>query len=141
MSRELGISKEYVYNYLEYLDRAGMTNSIASEGRGYRLVRKPSKILIANSNLLFAVNSSMMSESERGAVRETFFVSQFKNSFKTALSDKGDFKINDRYIFEIGGPGKKDTQITGVKDSYVATDGIEVGSANRIPLYLFGLLY
>lgn len=141
MSRELGISKEYVYHYLEYLDRAGMTNSIAPEGKGYRLVRKPSKILMANSNLLFAVNSSMMSESERGAVRETFFVGQFKNRFKTVLSDKGDFKINDKYVFEIGGPGKGSAQIAGIKDSYVAADGIEVGYANKIPLYLFGLLY
>ncbi|OGV68925.1 MAG: hypothetical protein A2283_16770 [Lentisphaerae bacterium RIFOXYA12_FULL_48_11] len=141
MSRELGISKEYVYNYLEYLDRAGMINSIASEGKGYRLVRKPSKILMANSNLLFAVNNSMMSESERGAVRETFFVSQFKNSFKITLSDKGDFKVNDRYVFEIGGSGKLDAQIKGVVDSYVAADGIEVGVANKIPLYLFGFLY
>ncbi|OGV60196.1 MAG: hypothetical protein A2X45_14380 [Lentisphaerae bacterium GWF2_50_93] len=141
MSRELGISKEYVYNYLEYLDRAGMINSIASEGRGYRLVRKPSKILMANSNILFAVNSSMMSESERGTVRETFFVSQTGNRFKTTLSDEGDFKVNDRYVFEIGGPGKDDSQIRGVEDSYIAADGIEVGFKNKIPLYLFGFLY
>ncbi len=141
MSRELGISKEYVYNFLEYLDRAGMINSIASEGKGYRLVRKPAKILIANSNLLFAVNSSMMSESETGTVRETFFISQLGSSFKTTLSERGDFKVNDRYVFEIGGPGKDDIQIKGIKDSYVAADGIEVGFANKIPLYLFGFLY
>ena len=141
MSRDLGISKEYVYNYLEYLDRAGMINSIASDGKGYRLVRKPSKLLMANSNLLFAVNRSMMSESERGTVRETFFVGQLKNSFKTVLSEKGDFKVNDRYVFEIGGPGKNDAQIKGVANSYVAADGIEVGFANKIPLYLFGFLY
>lgn len=141
MSRELGISKEYVYKYLEYLDRAGMINPIASEGTGYRLVRKPSKILMANTNLLFAVNNSMMSESERGTVRETFFASQLKNSFKTTLSDKGDFKVHDKYVFEIGGPGKLDSQIKGVADSYIAADGIEVGFANKIPLYLFGFLY
>jgi predicted AAA+ superfamily ATPase len=141
MSREFGISKEYVYNYLEYLDRAGMINSIASDGKGYRLVRKPSKILMANSNLLFAVNSSMMSESERGTVRETFFISQIGNIFKTTLSEKGDFKVNDKYVFEIGGPGKGDVQIKGIKDSYIAADGIEVGFGNKIPLHLFGFLY
>ena len=130
-----------MYKYIEYLDRAGIINSIASEGKGYRLVRKPSKILMANSNLLFAVNSSMMSESERGAVRETFFVSQLKNRFKTVLSDNGDFKVSDKYVFEIGGAGKSDAQIKSIKDSYVAADGIEVGFANKIPLYLFGLLY
>ncbi|MFA6568249.1 MAG: hypothetical protein WCS96_08575 [Victivallales bacterium] len=68
-------------------------------------------------------------------------MSQFKSSFKTVLSDKGDFKVNDRYVFEIGGSGKSDAQIKNIKDSYVVADGIEVGFANKIPLYLFGLLY
>jgi predicted AAA+ superfamily ATPase len=141
MSRELGISKEYVYHYIEYLDRAGMILPIPSEGKGYRLARKPSKILMANTNLLFAINSSMMSESERGSVRETFFASQFRGDFKAVLSDQGDFKVNERYTFEIGGAGKNSAQIRGVKDSYIAADGIETGFANKIPLYLFGLLY
>ena len=83
----------------------------------------------------------MMSESERGTVRETFFISQIGNIFKTTLSEKGDFKVNDRYVFEIGGPGKGDVQIKGIKDSYIAADGIEVGFGNKIPLHLFGFLY
>ncbi len=128
----------YVYNYIEYLARAGMINSVASEGRGYKLVRKPAKILMANSNLLFAVNSSMMSESERGTVRETFFVSQVGNSLKTTLADKGDFKVGERYVFEIGGSGKDAGQINGIKDSYVAADGIHtllIKNAGRMPAF------
>jgi hypothetical protein len=82
-----------------------------------------------------------MSESERGTVRETFFVSQVGNSFKTTIADKGDFKVSERYVFEIGGSGKDAGQIKGIKDSYVAADGIEVGFGNKIPLYLFGFLY
>lgn len=141
MSRELGISKEYVYTYLEYLDASGMISSIASGGKGYKLTRKPSKVLMGNSNLLFAVNSSMMAESEKGTVRETFFANQLKCRLRTTLSDHGDFKVDDRYVFEVGGPGKNERQIKGVPDSYVAADGIEVGFGNRIPLYLFGFLY
>ena len=141
MSRELGVSKEYVYRYIEHLDRAGMIHAIASEGKGYKLVRKPSKILMANSNLLFAVNSSMMREAERGTVRETFFASQTGNRYKTTVSDEGDFKVNDRHVFEIGGSDKGDSQIKGIDNSYIAADGIEVGFGNKIPLYLFGFLY
>ncbi len=141
MSKELGISKEYVYRYLEYLDRAGIINAVDAEGKGYKTVRKPAKLLMANSNLLFAVNSSMMSESERGSVRETFFVNQMKNCFKTTLSGAGDFKVADKYIFEIGGAGKKAAQIKDIANAYIAADGIDIGFANKIPLYLFGCLY
>ena len=141
MSRELRVSKEYVYNYIEYLDRAGMINAIAPEGKGYKLVRKPGKILIANTNLLFAVNSSMLSESAKGTVRETFFANQLRSCFRTTLSGKGDFRVKDRYVFEVGGANKDGSQLAGVADSYVAADGIEVGFGNKIPLYLFGFLY
>lgn len=49
--------------------------------------------------------------------------------------------IDDSLIFEVGGQSKKSKQIKGVENSYLAIDGIESGFANRIPLYLFGLLY
>ena len=36
---------------------------------------------------------------------------------------------------------KKQIQIQGVSDSFIAKDDIEIGVGNVIPLYLFGLLY
>ena len=141
MSREIGVSKEYLYNYIDYLDRTGMINAIAPEGKGYKLVRKPAKILMANTNLLFAVNSSMMWEAARGTVRETFFSGQLRNCFQTTLSGDGDFRVSDTYVFEVGGANKDGTQIKGMENAYIAADGIEVGFGNKIPLYLFGFLY
>ncbi len=70
----LGISKAYVYQYIDHLDAAGLINAVPHEGTGYKTVRKPAKILMANSNLLFAVNRAMLADAERGCVRETFFV-------------------------------------------------------------------
>lgn len=58
-----------------------------------------------------------------------------------ALADQGDYRIDDRYLFEVGWRGKKFTQIAGITDSYLAVDGIETGYGARIPLYMFGLLY
>lgn len=141
MSRELGISKAYVYQYIDHLDAAGLINAVPHEGNGYKTVRKPAKILMSNSNLLFAVNRAMLAEAERGCVRETFFVSQMAPLFKTTISSKGDFKIADRYVFEIGGARKGYGQIKDVESAFIAADGIEVGYANKIPLYLFGFLY
>jgi predicted AAA+ superfamily ATPase len=141
MSRELGVSRAYVYQYIDHLDAAGIINAVPNEGGGYKRIRKPGKILMSNSNLLFAVNRAAMSESERGCVRETFFVSQLAQIHKTTLSGKGDFRVADKYIFEIGGEGKDRRQIKDIPNAYIAADGIEVGFANKIPLYLFGFLY
>lgn len=141
MSRELGISKQYVYEYIDHLDTAGLINAVPYGGTGYRTVRKPAKILMANSNLLFAVNRAMLAEAERGCVRETFFVSQLATLFKTTIADKGDFEVADQHVFEIGGAGKGHSQIKDIPNAFVAADGIEFGFANKIPLYLFGFLY
>jgi hypothetical protein len=83
----------------------------------------------------------MMSESLRGTVRETFFVSQLKNDHNVRLSGKGDFTINDDITCDIGGAGKGGDQISGLNNAYIAADGIEIGFAAKVPLYLFGLLY
>ena len=56
-------------------------------------------------------------------------------------SDKGDFLINDKYVFEIGGKDKSKKQIEGIENAYVAADDIEFGFSNKIPLWLFGFLY
>ena len=53
----------------------------------------------------------------------------------------GDFVIDDRYLFEVGGEKKWFTQIKDICESYVVSDNIETGTGNRIPLWLFGFLY
>jgi hypothetical protein len=54
---------------------------------------------------------------------------------------KGDFMVDEKYTFEIGGKNKSFKQLQGIKDGYVVADEIEVGFGNKIPLWLFGFLY
>lgn len=54
---------------------------------------------------------------------------------------KGDFLVDSKYIFEIGGKNKKFSQIKDIPNSYLAVDNIEVGYGSNIPLWLFGFLY
>jgi hypothetical protein len=42
--------------------------------------------------------------------------------------------IDDRFVFEVGGPSKTGQQIQGVPSSYLAIDDIKSGNGNRIPL-------
>ena len=53
---------------------------------------------------------------------------------------KGDFLVDDKYLFEVGGRGKGFSQIKDIQNSFVVNDGVEVGIGNNIPLWLFGFL-
>jgi len=141
LSRELGTAKEYIYLYLDYLEDAGLLNPVHAEGKGLKLARKPAKLFLENTNLLAAVGGSLKTISDTGTIRETFFVNQLKQGYQVRYSNKGDFIIDDRYTFEIGGKGKDFRQLKDGKNSYVAADNIEVGFGKKIPLYLFGFLY
>jgi len=65
-----------------------------------------------------------------------------KNSGHTVnLSTQGDFLIDERWTFEIGGPSKDSGQLKSSADGFLAMDEMEIGFAKKIPLWLFGFLY
>jgi len=78
---------------------------------------------------------------DTGNLRETFFFNQVSNNHKLNYTDKGDFLVDNRYVFEIGGKNKTTRQISGITDSFLVLDNIETGNRKEIPLWLFGFLY
>jgi len=74
-------------------------------------------------------------------VRETFFLNQLSCQHRVTLPKSGDFLVNNRFTFEIGGTGKTKRQIKDIPESFVVQDNIETGFAQTIPLWLFGFLY
>ncbi len=141
ISKNLGISREMVYNCLDYLNNSGLLNDIFPSGKGNSLIRKPGKIYLNNTNLLSAIHGSLKLENDVGSIRETFFINQVGSRYKVLLHDKGDFLVDNQYVIEVGGKGKNDKQIRGTKEAYLAIDDISIGFSHKIPLYLFGLLY
>ncbi|HQN72759.1 MAG TPA: AAA family ATPase, partial [bacterium] len=141
MSRDLGISKEYVYSYLEFLETAGILNSVNENTEGAKLVRKAGKIYFENPNIPVAINGAIKKETLTGMMRETFFLNQLNLLHKVSLHKQCDFLVDDTFSFEIGDPSKKTTQIKEINDGLVAMDGIETGYGRKIPLYLFGFMY
>jgi hypothetical protein len=78
---------------------------------------------------------------DTGNIRETFFLNQLSYKQKVEYINKGDFMVDGKYTFEVGGKSKTDEQIKTVKNSFIAADNIEYGFQNKIPLWLFGFLY
>lgn len=141
MSKNLGISREMVYNCLDYLSNSGLLTDIFPCGKGNNLIRKPAKIYINNCNLLNVIHGTLKLDTDQGGMRETFFVNQVSSNHKVCLHDKGDFQIDDHWVAEIGGKNKNDYQIRDEKNSFLVLDDMKVGFGKKIPLYLFGFLY
>ena len=130
--RNLGMKMLYL------LDKANLLNLLSSEKASLKNMSKPDKIYCDNTNLMY----SLTEKPEEGTSRETFFLNQLKSAgYKVTYPKQGDFLIEDSFLFEIGGKNKNFNQIKDITDSFLAVDDTEVGRKNRIPLWMFGLLY
>jgi len=70
-----------------------------------------------------------------------FFLNQVSVKHKVTYPKVGDFMVNKRYLFEVGGKSKTQKQVADIKNAFVVADDIEYGFGNKIPLWLFGFLY
>lgn len=138
LSEKTGINRNMMVDYLHYLESARLINSLSAAGRSISTLQKPDKIYLENTNLLYALSPDNV---DKGALREAFFMNQLSNTrHEIGLPLKGDFLIDDKYTFEIGGKNKTTKQLATIPDSFVAMDDIEAGIGNKIPLWLFGML-
>ena len=136
LSREIGINVRTLYNYIEALHKGKLIHLLYYNKKGNAILQKPDKILLDNPNLF----NVLCQNKNIGSIRESFFVSQL-NGYELRYSKFGDYIVNNKYTFEIGGRRKTKKQIKGIENSYLVVDEEEIGSDNRIPLWLFGFLY
>lgn len=130
-SREQGLKMLYA------LERASLINLITTEPKNVKSLVKPNKILLGNPNLMYALSPI----AEIGTIREAFFVNQLSAIAEVLYPNKGDFYVNRKYLFEVGGRKKSFEQIKDEPNSFLAVDATEIGNFSRIPLWMFGLLY
>lgn len=132
-----GINRNYIQDYLTYMERAGMIAQLREAVGGIRGLGKTEKVYLDNTNLIYVLAPK---RADIGNVRETFFMNQMRVIGDVTCSPVSDFMM-DGMTFEIGGRKKGQKQISDVKDGYVVKDDIETGYANVIPLWAFGLMY
>lgn len=138
LSDKIGVARGTLLLYFHYLAEIGLTINLFKESRGISRLQKPLKVYLENSNLMYALSPRSVNT---GNKRETFFANQLGYIHKITYSDRGDFFVDQKYIFEIGGKDKSKKQIATIENSFIAADDIEYGFQNKIPLYLFGFMY
>ncbi|MCL2510774.1 MAG: AAA family ATPase, partial [Bacteroidales bacterium] len=137
LSNDIESNRSATLKYLTYLQKAALLRLLAPAQKTMGALSKPEKIFLDNSNLLY----SLTPNANIGNVRETYFANQLSANQNITSSKQGDFRIDEKYIFEIGGKSKTYQQIKNIENSFIAADDLEVGYGNKIPLWLFGFLY
>ena len=138
LSDRIGLNRNTFTTYLFFLQEANLTRNIYKDASGITLLQKPDKIYLENTNFQYALAPK---NTEKGSIRETFFVNQLSYQYQVEYVEQGDFLIDQSYTIEVGGGGKTKKQIQGIPNSYIASDDLEYGTGTKIPLWMFGFLY
>jgi|AntRauTorckE5430_2_1112549.scaffolds.fasta_scaffold11922_2 predicted AAA+ superfamily ATPase len=138
LSERIGINRNTLISYLYFLNEAHIIKNLYRDAKGISQLQKPDKIYLDNTNLQYAFSTN---NANIGNIRETFFVNQLSYKHLVEYTKQGDFRVDWMYTFEIGGPQKTKKQIKDLENAFIASDDIEYGYQNKIPLWLFGFLY
>jgi predicted AAA+ superfamily ATPase len=138
LSERIGVNRNTFISYLHFLQEANITRNLYKDAKGITQMQKPDKIYLENSNLQYAfapIHANM------GNARETFFINQVNYKHTVEYAPESDFLVDHTFTFEVGGKSKTDKQIKNTANSFIVSDDLEYGTANRIPLWMFGFLY
>ncbi len=135
----LEIGRDTVVEYLKYLGDAKVLNLLYSDKKRIGKLSKPDKVYLENPNILYALAPAKV---EIGTLRETFAVDCLSEFHVVEYGKtRGDFKVDSKYTFEIGGRSKDFSQIAGMKDSYIFADDWDMPDGAKLPLWMLGFLY
>jgi len=135
----LEIGRDTVVEYLKYLGDAKVLNLLYSDKKKIGKLSKPDKVYLENPNILYALAPT---KTDIGTLRETFAISSLSESHSVEYGKaQGDFRVDGKYTFEIGGRSKDFSQIAGVKDSYIFADDWDMPDGAKLPLWMLGFLY
>ncbi|MDE5876449.1 MAG: AAA family ATPase [Muribaculaceae bacterium] len=137
LSQKIQVSRNTIIKMFDLLDKGAITRNLYSGWRSPKSVAKPNKILFDNTDIMAALSST----NDTGTIRETFAASMLAPHYTIYEPPTGDFLVDEKYLFEVGGKNKTFRQIADLPDSFVVVDEEESCIGNRIPLWMLGFLY
>lgn len=138
LATKVGASRASVLKMMDMLEKGSVIQLLRLDNQHVSYLQKPEKIYLDNPNLAYTFGGE---SPNKGNLRESFFFNQLKVGHDVTFSKFGDFMVDQTYTFEVGGASKTDRQLKGVPLGYIAADDIKEGQRNKIPLWLFGLMY
>ena len=134
LATEVQTSRATVMNYIKYLADARLINMVYPMGEEFP--KKPAKLMMHNSNLMYAVYPVKVNEQ---GVLDAFFMNTMYKDHKLYMGDKGSsFIVDEGLRFRICTDKCK---LKNNPEVYYVMHRKELGEGNIIPLWLFGFLY
>ena len=136
LAKDIETSRATVMHYIKYLTDARLLNMIYPVGEDFP--KKPSKVMLHNSNLLYAIYPIHV---ERQTAMETFFVNSLWKDHKVNQSGRDPYYLVDGKLkFRIC-DADSHNKMRYTPDTIYARYNTEIGKDNQIPLWLLGFLY
>lgn len=133
------LQRNTVLEYLNHMKSAKLLNLLFSNLLSVKKMQKPDKIYLENPNLLYALATAPV---QIGTARECFAVNQLGYAHTVEYGKtQGDFKVDGKWTFEVGGEKKRFDQIADLPNSFVLADGIEMPHGKKLPFWMIGFLY
>lgn len=142
IANNMRIAHQTVFNYLSILESIGLLQMIYPFTKGNQYLRKPQKIFLHNTTLLYTLQQFITKELYKGTLRELYFIQALRDAdIKIYYSKQADYRNKD-FIFEIGGKNKTAKQIADLDvAAMLIKDDILTASQRVIPLLFLGFLY
>ena len=136
LAQDIETSRATVMNYIKYLTDARLLNLIYPIGEDFP--KKPAKVMLHNSNLLYAIYPIQVDKQE---AMETFFVNSMWKDHKVNTGGRDcNYLVDGKLKFRI--MDAQQMQRTKIQpDVIYARYNTEIGRGNQIPLWLLGFLY
>ena len=135
LANDIDTSRATVMNYIKYLADARLINIIYPYGQSFP--KKPSKVMLHNSNLMYAIYPSRVEQQD---VMETFFVnSMWKDHKVNQAGHDSTYLVDGSMKFRVC-DATQSSRMRFSPDTLYARYNTEVGKGNQIPLWLLGFL-
>jgi hypothetical protein len=136
LAQDIETSRATVMNYIKYLTDARLLNLIYPVGQDFP--KKPAKIMLHNSNLMYAIYPIQVDKQE---AMETFFVNAMWKDHKVNTGCRDcSFLVDEKLKFRIV-DAKSPNKLRVLPDVIYARYNTEISKDNQIPLWLLGFLY
>ena len=142
IAKNMNVAHQTVFNYLTILESVGLIQMVYPFEGGNQYLRKPQKIFLHNTTLLYTSQQFVGKELYKGTLRELYFLQTLRDANKKVYySKQADYRTKDT-IFEIGGKNKTSKQIANLDmPAILVKDDILIASQHVIPLLFLGFIY
>lgn len=142
IAQNMKVAHQTVFHYLHILESVGLIQIIYPFAGGNQYLRKPQKIFLHNTTLLYTLQQFVSEALNKGTLRELYFIQTMRDAkHQVYYSKPADYQTKDAF-FEIGGKNKTAKQITNLNThAFLVKDDILVASKQVIPLMFLGFIY